>query len=198
MIKFNNLSQEKPYLIFKEKYDQAFEAGQKNIEAISISSFSERFKEVNARYVNLKIIIKKDFIFFTNYESPKSQDFKNHKQITALIFWNTINTQIRIKALIKKTSKDFNQEYFSNRCSKKNALAISSKQSALTDAHANVVENYKKSLQYDNLSQCPDYWGGFKFTPYYFEFWEGHNLRLNKRDVYEINNEKWTHVMLQP
>ena len=37
MIKFNNLCEEVPYLTFKEKYAEAQELGQKNIEAIAIS-----------------------------------------------------------------------------------------------------------------------------------------------------------------
>ena len=50
MIQFDNLSQEEPYLIFKNKYDESLKAGQKTIEAISISSFSPEKKEVNSRY----------------------------------------------------------------------------------------------------------------------------------------------------
>ena len=42
MITFDNLIQETPYLILKDKYDEAFKAKQKNIEAISISSYSSK------------------------------------------------------------------------------------------------------------------------------------------------------------
>ena len=56
MIKFNNLNKEIPYLHFKKKYDEAFDAGQKGIEAISISSYNKEISEVNSRYVNLKFI----------------------------------------------------------------------------------------------------------------------------------------------
>ena len=63
MINFNNLNQEIPYLLFKAKYDEAVDAGQKGIEAISISSFNKDINEVDSRYVNLKFINKDEFIF---------------------------------------------------------------------------------------------------------------------------------------
>ena len=41
MIKLSNLNQGIPYLLFKQKYDDAVNAEQKNIEAISISSYEQ-------------------------------------------------------------------------------------------------------------------------------------------------------------
>ena len=104
MIQFDDLSQETPYLILKEKYDIALKAKQKNIEAICISSYSLKNQEVHARYVNLKFVNDKEFIFFSNYNWPKSIDFNTHNQITALIYWNNINTQIRIKPGVGKSN----------------------------------------------------------------------------------------------
>ena len=130
MIQFNNISQEIPYLVFMDKYNESLKAKQPNIEAICISSYSTTNKEVNARFVNLKFVNDKEFIFFSNYESPKSKDFISHNQITAIFYWNSINMQIRMKAKINQTSTKFNMQYFSQRDIKKNALAISSKQSS--------------------------------------------------------------------
>ena len=198
MIEFNNLAQETPYLVFEEKYNKSLSANQKNIEAICISSYSSEDKEVNARFVNLKFINDKEFIFFSNYKSPKSQDFLSHNQITALIYWSNINVQVRIKAHIKQTSKKFNQDYFSNRDIKKNALAISSHQSVGINSYEEVQKNYDLSLREKALNECPDYWGGYSFTPYYFEFWEGHESRLNKRETYILQKNQWVHGYLQP
>ena len=198
MIEFRNLSKEIPYQLFKEKYDEAIYAGQKSIEAISISSYNKDINEVDSRYVNLKFILNDKFIFFSNYDSPKAASFKSHNQIAALLYWPTINVQIRMKAKIKMKSYEFNQKYFLNRSKDKNALAISSNQSKPIDSYSKVKENYKKSLQNDNLKKCPDFWGGFSFTPYYFEFWEGHKSRLNKRDVFDKVDNEWKHSFLQP
>ena len=198
MIQFKNLNQEEPYLLFKSKYDEAYSAGQKVIEAISISTFENKTNEVDSRFVNLKFVSENEFIFFSNYKSPKANSFETHNQIAALIYWSSINVQIRMKAKIRKMSNDYNQRYFENRSKKKNALAISSNQSKPIDSYKQVIENYNKSLNKDDLKKCPEYWGGYSFTPYYFEFWEGHESRLNKREIFEKIDGGWRHSFVQP
>lgn len=198
MIKFNNLNQSIPYQLLKNKYDEAVDAGQKGIEAISISSFNKEANEVDSRFVNLKFINNDEFIFFSNYESPKAIAFNSHNQIAALIYWSSINVQIRMKAKVKKTSKEFNQKYFFDRSEEKNALAISSNQSNEIVSYNQVKENYNKSLKNDDLKKCPEYWGGYSFTPYYFEFWEGHESRINKREVFQKIDGVWKQSILQP
>jgi pyridoxamine-phosphate oxidase len=197
-ISFFNKNTSEPYLKLYSLYQKAIANKQGSIDAISISSFNAINKEVESRFVNLKHIDDEDWIFYSNYNSQKAKDFTSHSQIAALLFWNTINIQIRIKANITKTSKEFNDNYFLNRSEQKNALAISSNQSEPVDSYKCVRENYQKSLERDNLKKCPDFWGGYSFTPYYFEFWEGHSSRLNKRDVYKKNGDNWDHILLQP
>ena len=198
MIKFTNLSNDKPYKLFKEKYNAAYNARQKSIESIAISSYSKENNEVDSRFVNLKFVDDNKFIFFSNYNSQKSSAFSSHHQISALLYWPSINFQIRMKAQINKTTKEYNNEYFKKRSIDKNALAISSNQSVPIKSYEDVKKNYLKSLNSDYLDECPDYWGGYSFTPYYFEFWEGHVSRLNRRDVYEMINNDWHHYILQP
>ena len=198
MIEFINLKTELPYLIFKDKYDEAMDAKQQNIEAISISSYNNVKHEVDSRYVNLKFINDNKFIFFSNYDSPKSFSFESHNQISALFYWSSINVQIRMKANINKTSVEYNNEYFKKRAIEKNALAISSNQSKCASSYEEVVSNYHEIKNNYDLTKCPNYWGGFSFIPYYFEFWEGHESRVNKRQVFEKINADWNQSILQP
>jgi pyridoxamine 5'-phosphate oxidase len=198
MIKFNNLNKEIPYQLFKAKYDEAIDAGQKGIEAISISSYKKEMSEVDSRYVNLKFITNDEFIFFSNYNSPKATSFNSHNQIAALVYWPSIGVQIRMKAKIKKTTNKYNQKYFFHRSQEKNALAISSSQSKIINSFDAVKENFKKSLINDNLKECPKYWGGYSFKPYEIEFWEGNEFRLNKRNLYRKDNASWNHFILEP
>lgn len=198
MIIFKNIDKSKPFKILKEKYDEAIEKNQSSIEAMSISSFSTKQKEVNSRYVNLKFIDGNNFIFFSNYDSPKAFEFAEHNQISALLLWDKLNLQIRIKALIEKKDINFNKEYFVTRNLNKNALAISSQQSKRIDSYDEVKNKYLFSIENDNLKECPNYWGGFSFSPYSIEFWEGHKSRINKRDLFYFKENNWVHTILQP
>lgn len=198
MIEFINISKEAPYQRFKSEYERAINANQKKVEAISISSYSKLYNEVNSRFVNLKFIKDKSFIFFTNYNSPKSFEFRSHNQIAALIYWENINIQIRIKANIQSADKKLNEKYFETRDKEKNAIAISSNQSKIISNFKQVEENFKKALKSNNLEKCPNHWGGFLFEPYYFEFWQGHHARLNKREVFELNDNEWSSYFIQP
>ena len=198
MIQFSNLTNEKPYQLFKKKYDDALSAGQKGIEAISISSYNKELSEVDSRYVNLKFVSNDEFIFFSNYNSPKAAAFNSNNQIAVLVYWASINIQVRMKAKIKKTPNDYNQNYFFDRSEEKNALAISSNQSQPISSYEKVKEKYNQTLKGDDLKKCPDYWGGFSFKPHEIEFWEGNKFRLNKRDLYLKKDSKWSHIILEP
>ncbi len=198
MILFKNISNEEPYNEFKKYYDLAYKAKEKNIEAIVISSYSKKNKQVDSRFVNLKILDNKNFIFFTNYDSPKANQFNEHNQISAVFFWSSINVQIRMKAKITKTSYSYSHNYFKKRSKLKNALAISSNQSKSIDSFEIIKKNYKNAIDNKNLSICPDYWGGFCFRPFSFEFWRGHENRLNEREVFSFKKEKWVKTIIQP
>jgi pyridoxamine 5'-phosphate oxidase len=198
MIEFLNNDPSEPYKIFKSFYNKALSFDQKSIEAISISSLNKRKQEVDSRYVNLKYIDGTEWIFFTNYESPKAQQFREHDQISALFYWQAINVQIRIKANIKPCSQSFSDKHFLNRSESKNALARSSMQSKKIDSYEEVVTLFKTMMNSDKNYKRPPYWGGYSFTPYSFEFWEGHKSRLNIRNLYEKKDGKFYHSILQP
>ena len=199
MIKFLNLNSEKPYSYFQALYREALENGQKGIEAISVSSYNQASSEVEARYVNLKYIANNEWIFFSNYHSPKANQFESHSQVSILVYWASINTQIRMKAKIFKTSAEFSNEHFQGRTKEKNALAISSNQSQIIGSFDEVEKNFYETLESMTSEMVrPDFWGGYSFIPYYFEFWQGHKNRLNKRHVFELEDKEWAERFLQP
>lgn len=198
-MKIIKLNDSKPYTVFRNYYESAIKNNQTSHDAISISSFNSLSNEVESRFVNLKYIDGEKWTFFSNYNSNKADNFKEHNQISALIYWNSINVQIRMKALIYKTSSKFSDKHFSTRTLEKNALAISSDQSKIINSYDDVVKNYRTTLnKKDLLMQRPIFWGGYSFIPYYFEFWEGNDSRLNKREVFIQQDDLWINQILQP
>lgn len=200
MIKFNDISKDDPYIKFVELYNLSIENKQSSIEACCISSFNAEKQEVNSRFVNLKYINLDKWYFYSNYNSPKSIEFLSHDQISCVFYWNSINSQIRMKAKIFEAPKKESDEYFSNRSFNKNILAISSQQSEVIESYEAVEKNFNitKNIHSQNSAlKRPSYWGGYYFIPYYFEFWKGHQNRLNKREIFQ-KKDKWIKHFLQP
>ena len=144
------------------------------------------------------MIEEENFIFFSNYNSKKAQQFYMNNNIAALFFWNEINTQIRIKAKIYKLDESQSDSYFKKRLKEKNALAISSSQSEHISSFDLIQKNYLHALNNANLTSRPKYWGGYRFVPHEFEFWVGHEYRLNQRTHFKLINKDWKKALLQP
>ena len=180
---------------------EAKQSKQRNTDAICISTYNQIDKEVSSRYVNLKYIKGNKWYFFSNYSSKKALDIERNNQISALVFWPETSTQIRIKANIFKATIEESDEHFQKRSIEKNALAISSKQSDYIDSFDEVKTNFFRTLETlkeKNSFERPSYWGGYYFIPYYFEFWNGHHNRLNKRKAYQSFENDWKLYYLQP
>jgi Pyridoxamine-phosphate oxidase len=58
---------------------------------------------------------------------------------------------------------------------------------ALEDRFEQLLQEQEGSSSF----QCPDYWGGYRLVPEYFEFWQGRECRLHDRICYEKNEEGW-------
>jgi pyridoxamine 5'-phosphate oxidase len=198
MIVFKDLPDVEPYQQFQKDYFDAEEANQPLIHAIAISSFNKTLNEVESRFVNLKYIEGEEWIFFSNYNSPKARSFQSHDQISAMFYWSTTNIQIRMKANIKETNKERSDEHFQSRQKEKNALAIASNQSQPISSFETVKSKFTDTLENADLRKRPDYWGGFSFTPYYFEFWRGSDFRLNHRNAFSKVEDGWESSILEP
>lgn len=200
MIKILKKIKDKPYRKFYSFYDNALKHDQESIEAIAISSLNKDKMIVDCRFVNLKYIEGNEWTFFSNYNSPKAEDFESHDQISAIFYWQKVNIQIRIKAKISKSKEEFSDIHFKKRSLEKNALALSSDQSKPINKFSKVKQNYEKAFEdKDSLIERPNFWGGFTFIPFSFEFWQGNINRINRRELYTLKSQdKWEESILQP
>ena len=200
MIEILKKIKDKPYRKFYSLYDDALMQDQKSIEAIAISSLNKDKMIVDCRFVNLKYIEGNEWTFFSNYNSPKAEEFVSHNQISAVFYWQKVNIQIRMKAKISKSNEEFSDIHFKKRSLKKNALALSSDQSKPINKFSEVKKNYEKVFEdKESLTKRPNFWGGFTFIPFSFEFWQGNANRINRREFFTLNSQnKWEELILQP
>ena len=110
MINLENITEDEPYVCFRDLYYNAITYSQKNIEAAAISTVSID-KKPSSRFVNIKYVNDK-FIFFSNYNSQKGNDLDNNNNASLLFFWNAINVQIRIEGSVHKTTSVFSDKHF--------------------------------------------------------------------------------------
>lgn len=182
----------------KRKYDLAINEGQQSIDAMVVSTIDEAGNKPNSRYVNAKYIIGNEIIFFSNYKSAKAKEIESNNSVSCIFYWNLINTQIRLKGAVNKTPSLFSDEHFKKRDNKKNAIAVSSRQSEKIESFEKVKEQYKNVLNVNSILSRPDYWGGYSINVDYVEFWEGSDYRLNNRRVFSLKDNLWEFYFLQP
>ena len=118
----------------------------------------------------MKYILKDEWTFFSNYNSTKAKEIQQHDNVSLSIYWNTLDSQLRLKGKISKSSEIISDEHFIKRDSKKNALSVSSEQSSKVDSYETVLKNYNEALENYNFEERPKHWGGYSFIPYYLNF----------------------------
>lgn len=153
----------------------------------------------SARIVLLKDHNERGLVFFTNYESRKGQDLAGNPRASLLFYWATLERQVRIEGHVAKLSSAESDAYYQSRPLESRVGAWASPQSQVItrpELEARVAR-YTRSLG-DNPSR-PEFWGGYRLTPDYAEFWQGRPSRLNDRIVYHPqSNGGWSRSRLAP
>src|SRR5690606_3819986 len=124
---------------------------------------------------------------------------KNNK-IALLFFWPELERQVRILGTAEKTSYQESEEYFHSRPVGSQLGAIVSHQSARIENRSIIEENLERLTEEfkDTEIPLPDYWGGYRLTPHYLEFWQGGAQRLHDRIVYEKTDSSWDIYRISP
>ncbi len=148
---------------------------------------------VSARIVLLKEYNENGFIFYTNYESRKGIQLQQNPHAALLFYWPELSRQVRIEGTVEKVPSDISDRYFKTRPRGSRISAIASNQSRIIpdkDYLLGKVAFIRKNIKGKNPVR-PDYWGGYRLIPSWFEFWlEGKN-RLHDRISYTLVKDKW-------
>ena len=184
---------------FSNWFTEAIHAKVMEPNAMTLATTSAN-GQANARTVLLKYVNERGFVFFTNYTSTKGHEITENNRVALLFFWPELERQVRILGTVEKTSYQESEEYFHSRPIGSQLGALASHQSAKIENRAVIEENLDRLTEkfQDTEVPLPDYWGGYRVTPHYLEFWQGGAQRLHDRIVYEKKDSSWDIYRVSP
>lgn len=188
-----------PFELFDLWFDDANKSGVLLPESMSVSTASSK-GQPSSRMVLLKSFNTDGFVFYTNYGSRKSQEIADNQKVALLFHWGVLQRQIRIEGVVERINEQQSELYFHSRGRGSQIGAWASKQSdkltsgqELIDREAYFTEKFK-----GQQVPLPEFWGGYRVVPHYFEFWQGRANRLHDRVCFEKQNSEWQIFNLHP
>jgi pyridoxamine 5'-phosphate oxidase len=183
-----------PILLFKNWLSEAEKNEIRDPNAMQLATVSKNGMP-SVRTVLLKDIIDTSFVFYTNYESRKSNEINETAKGAICFYWKSLNRQVRLTGSINKVSDQVSDKYYQSRSRGSRIGAWASKQSRELESREVLMEKVKLlESKYDEYIPRPTFWGGFALKPDEFEFWEDGDFRLHDRFVLKptsLKNE-WT------
>ncbi|ORY36143.1 pyridoxine/pyridoxamine 5'-phosphate oxidase [Rhizoclosmatium globosum] len=160
----------------------------------------------NARIVLLKAFDQRGFVFYTNYNSRKSQNLIENPWASITFYWK--ERQVRIEGSVTKTSAEESDAYFASRPRGSQIGAwVSNLQSSKVESRA-VLESREAEIekQFEGVDPVPrpDFWGGWRVSCDRIEFWQGRPGRIHDRIVFEkkvdanVSDGEWDVARLMP
>jgi pyridoxamine 5'-phosphate oxidase len=136
----------------------------------------------SARYVLLKEVDERGFVFYTNLESRKARALAAHPHAALTFYWPPAD-QIRIEGSVERVSDADADAYFASRARDSQIGAWASKQSAPLSSTAELDARIAELV--DRFAGAPvprpAFWSGFRVVPRSIEFWARHEARLHER-----------------
>lgn len=180
-----------PLTQFQKWFEEAQQAEVLEPNAMILSTVNSQNRPFQ-RTVLMKALDTKGIVFYTNYKSRKAQQIAKNNQVSVLFPWYALERQVLITGAAEKVSAKESMAYFASRPFGSRLGAWVSQQSQVISSRsiletklAEMKEKFK-----DGKIPLPDFWGGYRIIPDYFEFWQGRKNRLHDRLVYSINDEK--------
>ncbi len=188
-----------PFKQFEQWFKNACDCNVTEPNAMVVSTVSSDGSP-SSRVVLLKSWNEKGFVFYTNYKSQKANDIAQNSKVSLLFAWLDLERQLRINGVAEKVSTAESLRYFLSRPTGSRLGAWVSHQSSVITSRSLLEMQFDKMKRKfaDGKIPLPDFWGGFRIVPNYFEFWQGRENRLHDRFAYLKNGDSWDISRLAP
>ncbi|MCI0485366.1 MAG: pyridoxamine 5'-phosphate oxidase [Blastocatellia bacterium] len=189
-----------PFKQFEKWFDEAQASVPKLPNTMTLAT-ADRDGRPSARMVLLKGFDERGFVFYTNYESQKSEELEENPQAALVFYWVELDRQVRITGRVSKVSREESAEYFRTRPADSRLAAWASKQSEVIE-NREVLETRMKEFEARYPGEAiplPPFWGGFCLSPDTIEFWQNRPSRLHDRFRYTLQpDSSWLIERLSP
>lgn len=155
----------------------------------------------NARMVLLKDIEADAFVFYTNYNSQKSQELLGAGKAAFVMHWKSLRRQIRVRGDVVKEDGPQADEYYHSRSLKSRLGAWASDQSQPLPSRGSLVAKVAQvTAQHGINPSRPPFWGGYRIRPTEIEFWADGAYRLHDRFRWSRKggDDRWEIARLYP
>ena len=190
-----------PLELFADWYEEAKKNELNDPNAMSLATV-----DINGipsvRIVLLKGFDVDGFVFYTNLQSRKANEFMNNPNVAVCFHWKSLQRQVRIEGQVSKVSDKEADEYFKSRARLSRLGAWASKQSEILESRDHLLARLKTfEEKYDGETiPRPSHWSGNRIAAKKIEFWEDGEFRLHDRFIFERQSidGPWTKARLYP
>ncbi|GAA5555541.1 pyridoxine/pyridoxamine 5'-phosphate oxidase [Acinetobacter schindleri] len=156
----------------------------------------------HVRTVLLRGATADGYAFYTNYDSQKGMDLEVNPYAELLFYWQEQERQIRISGRVIKISEEESTDYYHKRPRDSQIAAhVSTPQSGVIASRDELQQrfwDYHDTMANQEQLDKPEFWGGYRLVPDYYEFWQGRPNRLHDRLSYTKADDAWTLQRLMP
>jgi len=181
-----------PVIQFERWYTQAIESGIPEPNALSLATV-DADGQPWVRTVLLKLYDETGFVFFTNFSSDKARQIDVNNKVGLLFPWVALGRQIKISGTASKIPTSEAMKYFATRPRGSQIGAWASPQSQVISSRSLLdakIDEIKRKFAQGEVP-LPDFWGGYRVTPFEIEFWQARDDRLHDRFVYIKGEHAW-------
>jgi pyridoxamine 5'-phosphate oxidase len=187
-----------PIAMFSEWFEKAGrECAEPNAMVLSTVDASGR---PSGRYVLLKGVDARGFVFYTNLESRKARAIAANPYAALTFYWPPLDKQVRIEGGVERVSEVDADAYFATRPRESQIGTWASTQSASL-ASPEVLDQRVRNVR-DRFDGAPiprpPFWSGFRVVPQSIEFWTRDPARLHERALFERRGGSWARSLLFP
>ena len=170
---------------FAKWYHHAQVADIRYPHAMDLATAS-RSSKISSRIVLLRFFDQRGFVFFSGYDTEKSDQIADNPSVALLFSWLDLERQVRITGTAGKISAKESLRFFSSR-SRESQIGAWLTQSKGILSSRNVLKMKLAEAQQsfrDKKIPLPGKWGGYRIKPQTMEFWQGHRNGLHARFRY--------------